>query len=40
MTRVYKIHRRDPNFPATVLAKIQQLLGMPSSTNKHQTLYN
>lgn len=31
MTRVYKIHQRDPNFPATVLAKIQQLLGTPHS---------
>lgn len=27
MTRVYKIHMRDPNFPAPILTRIKSFLG-------------
>ena len=27
MTQVYKIHKRDPNFPIAIISKIEDFLG-------------
>lgn len=32
MTHVYKIHKRDPNFPATIINKIEEFLSKPNMT--------
>lgn len=31
MTQVYALHKRDPNFPLSVIDKIELFLGKPSS---------
>ena len=28
MKKVYKLHKRDPNFPLSVIQKIERFLGM------------
>ncbi|XWX02244.1 hypothetical protein V2A60_010279 [Cordyceps javanica] len=41
MTHVYKIHRRDPNFPASAIDKIEQFLGdndIFSNPHKHERI--
>ena len=29
MTQVHQMHARDPNFPITIIQKIEDFLGMP-----------
>jgi hypothetical protein len=29
MSQVYALHRKDPNFPITIINRIKEFLGMP-----------
>lgn len=29
MSQVYTLHRKDPNFPITIINRIKEFLGMP-----------
>lgn len=35
MTHVYKIHKRDPNFPASAIERIEEFLSTLAFTSIH-----